>query len=74
MRHASYPKMSDTINNRIKTRMDEAIIEAERFIRKAKAVKATMSGDWHYGRKEHAAARRASMDLTRALVQVRASL
>ena len=50
-----------------------AVVEAERFIRKAKEAMDRLSNDKHLyaSSKETAAAKRASMDLTRALVDVR---
>lgn len=51
----------------------EAMTEAERFISKAKVAYSKLRTDEyaHFGCKETAAAKRASMDLTRALVAVR---
>ena len=53
--------------------LTDAIIEAERFIKKAELAKERLINDdyaWA-GTKETGAAKRASMDLTRALVGVR---
>lgn len=52
-------------------RVNKAIEEAERFIAAAKNVKLNMEYD--SGGKESAACRRASMDLTRALADLRRS-
>ncbi|MCJ7829344.1 MAG: hypothetical protein MUP81_06360 [Dehalococcoidia bacterium] len=50
----------------------EAIIEAERFIKRAKAAKKDLESDECYSSsKEVAAAKRASMDLSRILTKVR---
>lgn len=54
--------------------IDAAIVEAERFITRARKAKETLLDAGKYGSwggKDNAAMRRASMDLTRALVQVR---
>ena len=53
--------------------LTDAVIEAERFIKKANAAIDKLKSDSlaEYGSKETAAAKRASMDLTRALVAVR---
>lgn len=49
-----------------------AIEEAERFVTRARAaVEAIGSDKYYYSRKETSAARRASMDLTRALADMR---
>ena len=64
----------NTPNDRRKNRLDEAILEAERFIRKAKQAIAKLEGEWAYGSVEYAAAKRASMDLTRALTPLRKSV
>jgi len=48
-----------------------AIHEAERFIRMARIAASALKEDRYYGGKETAAAKRASMDLTRALADVR---
>ena len=64
--------------------LDEAIIEAARFIKAAKELRAARKLsrarvglhciDWAYGDqvKEHAACKRASLDLTRKLADMRA--
>jgi len=54
-------------------KMEEIIVEAERFIEKAEAYRGRLKIDaWATdGCKESAAMKRASMDLTRALVEVR---
>lgn len=54
--------------------IDTAVKEAERFIIRARKAKETLLGCGKYsswGGKDNAAMRRASMDLTRALVNVR---
>jgi hypothetical protein len=51
--------------------LNQAIIEAERFIRKARAAREHI--DEICGNKERAAAKRSSMDLTRALTEFRRS-
>ena len=53
--------------------LNDAIIEAQRFIDKANEAKERLINDRYasFGCKEMAAAKRASMDLTRALVAVR---
>ena len=54
--------------------IDAAIAEAERFIIRARKAKETSLDQGEFGSwsgKDNAAMRRASMDLTRALVQVR---
>ena len=50
-----------------------AITEAKRFIKKAELAKQRLSDDRfaYFGSKETSAARRASMDLTRALADLR---
>jgi len=50
-----------------------AIFEAKRFIAKANAAVQKLESDKyaHFGSKETAAAKRASMDLSRALTEVR---
>lgn len=56
--------------------LTEAISEADRFIRKAELARERLINDKFAGitgSKETAAAKRASMDLTRALVRVRKS-
>lgn len=53
---------------------DEIIAEAERFIQKAKVARDAIKNreeKWHTYPKETAAAKRASMDLTRALAEFR---
>ncbi len=54
-------------------KLSEAILEAERFIAKAqKAQLAIIDNKWAvYGSKETGAVRRASMDLTRTLAELR---
>lgn len=50
----------------------ESIILAERYLRAARAAAIVLKQDaYHAGGKETAAAKRASMDLTRALAYVR---
>jgi hypothetical protein len=52
--------------------LKEALAEAERFIKRAKAaIKDLESDEWYSSSKELAAAKRASMDLSRALTRVR---
>ena len=54
--------------------LNEAIFEAERFIKKAKEARTRYTAEkWSafWSCKEAAAAKRASMDLSRALVRVR---
>jgi hypothetical protein len=53
------------------TSLRTAINEAERFIRMARIAASALKDDTYYGGKETAAAKRASMDLTRALADVR---
>lgn len=54
-------------------KLNGAISEARRFIENAEAAMKRLSNDDYakYGSKETAAARRASMDLTRALAELR---
>lgn len=65
--------MSWTLEDRIVDRLDEAISEAERFLARAKlAQKALKAGDGTaYRCHEFAAAKRASLDLATALVEMR---
>jgi hypothetical protein len=51
----------------------EAVKETERFLRAVKALKTAADGDFGmwFGCKESGTVRRASMDLTRALAQLR---
>lgn len=49
--------------------LDQAILEALRFVKAAKALRATSPFD--YSPRESAAAKRASMDLTRKLADLR---
>jgi len=58
-----------------KNRLDICILEAERFIQKAHEAKKRFLQDSMsiYGCAETGACRRASMDLTRALAQLRSS-
>jgi hypothetical protein len=61
--------------------LDDAIVEAERFIKRAKAARATFaeikpmkhggSSWWRYDSVPFATAKRASMDLTRDLARLR---
>lgn len=51
--------------------MKTAIAEAERFLKAARAVRFSQSGYYPLDTTKSAAARRASMDLTRALAQLR---
>jgi len=48
-----------------------AVAEAKRFIERAKALPPTTPGIYDYNPKEQGAIRRASMDLTRALADLR---
>ena len=52
------------------TALAKAVAEAKRFLEIAKAVPKP-EGGWFYPSKETAAAKRASMDLTRALAEMR---
>ena len=57
--------------------LKRAIAEAQRFIAVAKAIKVAKDrkpDDYFFGSKETAAAKRASMDLTRALAEMRRPL
>ena len=55
-----------------KEKVKEAIYEAERFITKAKlALEKTEGKNYLYANKENGACRRSSMDLTRALAELR---
>jgi hypothetical protein len=56
-----------------KSTLDIAVDEAKRFIRKAGLVKVTLHGEYKSleGPKETGAVRRASLDLTRALAEMR---
>lgn len=65
--------MSWKLEDRIVDRLDEAISEAERFLARAKlAQKALKAGDGTSHRcHEFAAAKRASLDLATALVEMR---
>ena len=51
--------------------LKNALTEAERFIRIARIADSALKANTYYGGKETAAAKRASMDLTRALADVR---
>lgn len=52
--------------------LKECISEAKRFIKRAKTAKQRIEEDkWLWKSKETAAARRASLDLTRALAELR---
>jgi hypothetical protein len=51
--------------------LEAAMAEAKRFIRMARIASSALKQDTYYGGKETAAAKRASMDLTRALADVR---
>lgn len=55
--------------------IQEAIAEAERFVKKAKAAHLALVSEkeWFSHSKTFAAAKRASMDLTRALAKMRKS-
>lgn len=57
------------------SRLKKSIAEAERFLAAARlcVAKATTNsqGDYLYGSKENGATRRASMDLTRSLAELR---
>ena len=54
--------------------LNDAIFEAQRFIKAAEvAIEKISEEEYFYGGKESAAARRASMDLTRSLVKIRAT-
>lgn len=57
------------------TKLKHAIAEAERFLKRAKELKygVTHSGDYYYGSKKTGFVKRASMDLTRALADLRRS-
>lgn len=50
--------------------LDQAILEALRFVKAAKALRAVKRGGWHPG-VQGAAVTRASMDLTRKLADLR---
>ena len=54
-------------------KLDEAVKECNRFIKKARKAKTRLLNDKfaEYGCKETSAVRRASMDLTRALAELR---
>lgn len=54
-------------------KLNDAILEAERFIKKAQAYQMRLVDDSYaiFGCKEGGAAKRASMDLTRALAELR---
>lgn len=56
--------------------LETAIYEARRFLQKAVALhkKVPHEGQYYYPSKESSAARRASMDLTRALAELRKPL
>jgi len=58
-----------------KRNLEVAIAEAKRFLQKAEELheKNTHSGQYYYASKETGAARRSSMDLTRALADFRRS-
>lgn len=55
--------------------LNDAILEAERFLKRAKIAKTKYASDkmttYFYTCKEAAAVKRASMDLSRALTQIR---
>ncbi len=51
--------------------LDDAITEAQRFIKRARLGKKELKDDKGWGRTHLAAAKRASMDLSRALTNVR---
>ena len=53
--------------------LDKAILEAERFLRSTEHLKHKIHNDisWYYGCKETGAVKRASLDLTRALADLR---
>lgn len=51
--------------------LDEAIVEAHRFIKAAKALRAANKLSGYFNPRESGAARRASMDLTRKLADLR---
>lgn len=53
--------------------LNAAVAEAKRFLARAKAVQQLSDGRRYIGGKETAAARRSSMDLTRALADLRRS-
>lgn len=53
--------------------LNNAIKEAERFLTRAKAARKRKTTDIEYGCIETAAAKRASMDLSRALTLIRSS-
>jgi hypothetical protein len=55
--------------------LNKAILEAERFIEKAElaVIAIERDGNYQYSFKDLASAKRASMDLTRALVSVRST-
>jgi len=66
------------VNEKQLVALENAVDEAERFIEKAKAALKRINdeddrGYWCYSSKENAAAKRASMDLSRALTEVRRS-
>jgi len=55
-------------------KLETAMAEAKRFLAKAKVLKDRMDGDTSYywmGTKESGAVKRSSMDLTRALAELR---
>ncbi len=59
-----------------KTKLETAMYEARRFLQKATALHElkTHSGQYYYASKESGALKRASMDLTRALADLRKPL
>ena len=61
------------MNHPLYNALCESIVEAERFIQKAKLARLVLIEDQYAwtGTKETGAAKRASMDLTRSLVTVR---
>jgi len=63
--------MDSNINHKEIDNLTEAINEAYRFIARANALKARLKEGDGYQLKERAAARRSSMDLTRALADFR---
>jgi hypothetical protein len=54
-----------------KTKINAAIKEAREFIKRAKVVIKETENDWIWGSKNSGALRRSSMDLTRALAEMR---
>ena len=63
------------IDNKVNDKLNDAISEAERFIKKAQAYQMKVVDDSYaiFGCKEGGAAKRASMDLSRSLSELRNS-